>query len=63
MYSFDGYMRCIETPAKALGSLLQQGALDSEAREIVRALMRLRSQYFDANNRKRTGKEEKEVGV
>jgi len=48
LYSFDAYMRSIKTPAKALASLLQHSELDSEAREIVRALIRLRSQYVDA---------------
>jgi len=43
LYSFDGYMHSIKTPAKALASLLQHSDLDSEAREIVRALMRLRA--------------------
>jgi len=63
LYSFDGYMQSIKSPAKALGSLLQHSELDSEAREIVRAMMRLRSEYVDAKNRKRTGKEERGVGL
>jgi len=63
LYSFDAYMHSIKTPAKALASLLRHSELDSEAREIVRALMRLRSQYVDAKNRKRTGKEKKGVGL
>ena len=41
-------MQCIKTPASALESLLQGGGLDTEAREIVRAMLRLRSDYRDA---------------
>ena len=50
LYSFDFYMHSIRTPAKALGSLLQRSELDTEAKEIVRAMMRLRSKYCDAQH-------------
>jgi len=53
LFSFDGYMQSIETPAQALGSLLQHSELDSEAKDIVRAMMRLRSEYVDARTAKR----------
>ena len=50
LYSFDLYVQRILTPAKALRSLLQVGGLDTEANEIVRAMMRLRSEYKVAQN-------------
>jgi len=50
LYSFDLYVQRIWTPAKALRSLLQVGGLDTEAKEIVRAMMRLRSEYKVAQN-------------
>jgi len=53
LYSFDGYMQSIKTPAQALGSLLEHSELDSEAKEIVGAMMRLRSEYVDAKNSRR----------
>jgi len=49
LYSFSLYMESIQSPAKALGSLLQRSELDTEAKEIVRAMMRLRSEYCAAN--------------
>jgi len=45
LWSFDSYMQCIKTPAAALESLMQGGGLDTEAKEIVRAMLRLRSEY------------------
>ena len=45
LYSFDVYMKCIKSPAQALTTLLQHSELDSEAKEIVGAMMRLRSDY------------------
>ena len=56
LYSFDLYMQSIRTPAKALGSLLQGSGLDTEAEEIVRAMMRLRSEYTDAQNARKKAK-------
>jgi len=53
LFSFDGYMHSIKTPAQALGSLLQHSELNSEATEIVRAMMRLRSEYVDAQSARR----------
>jgi len=50
LYSFSVYMQSIQTPAKALGSLLQRSELDTKAKEIVRAMMRLRSEYCEENN-------------
>ena len=50
LYSFDVYMQSIRTLAKALGSLLQRSELDTEAKEIVRAMIRLRSEYTVAQN-------------
>jgi len=45
LWSFDSYMQCIKTPASALESLMQGGGLNTEAKEIVRAMLRLRSDY------------------
>jgi len=45
LWSFDYYMQCIKTPASVLESLLQGSGLDTEAKEIVRAMLRLRSEY------------------
>jgi len=50
LYSFDLYMQSIKSPGKALKSLLQHGGLDSEAKQIVGAMMRLRSEYNQAHN-------------
>jgi len=50
LYSFDVYMKSIKSPAKALQTLLQHSELDSEAKEIVGAMMRLRSEYNLAKN-------------
>jgi len=58
LYSFDGYIQSIKTPAQALGSLLHHSELDSEAKEIVRAMMRLRSEYVDAQSARRSRKKE-----
>ena len=51
--AFDGYKQSIKTPAQALGSLLQHSELDSEAKEIIRAMMRLRSENDEARTAKR----------
>ena len=53
LYSFDIYMKSIKSPAQALKTLLQHSELDSEAKEIVGAMMRLRSEYLQINNSKR----------
>ena len=53
----DYYMQCIKTPASALESLLQGGGLDTEAREIVRAMLRLRSDYKAAHKARYTARE------
>ena len=50
LYSFDAYMHSIRSPAQALESLLQHTALDSEAKQIVGAMMRLRSEYVHAKH-------------
>jgi len=50
LYSFDAYMQSIKSPARALKSLLQHTGLDSEAKLIVGAMMRLRSEYVLAQN-------------
>ena len=56
LYSFDQYMQSIKTSAQALGSLMQHSELDSEAKEIIQAMMRLRGEYVDAQNAKRGSK-------
>jgi len=53
LYSFDRYMQSIKTPAQALTSLMQHSELDSEAKEIIQALMRLRGEYVNAQNANR----------
>ena len=50
LFSFDAYMQSIKSPAQALKSLLQHRGLDSEAKQIVGAMMRLRSEYVHAKN-------------
>ena len=50
LYSFDVYMQSIKSPAQALKTLLQHSELDSQAKEIVGAMMRLRSEYVLAKN-------------
>ena len=55
LYSFSVYMQSIQTPAKALDSLLHRSDLDTEAKKIVRAMMRLRSEYCAANKAKSRG--------
>ena len=52
LYSFSGYMQSIQTPAKALDSLLHRSDLDTEAKKIVRAMMCLKSEVCAANNAK-----------
>jgi len=54
--SFDSYMQSIQTPATALGSLLQRSELDTEAKEIVRAMIRLRREYWDAQTARKKAK-------
>jgi len=48
--SFDSYVQCIKSPASALRSLLQDSGLDTEAKDIVRAMLRLRSDQKAAQN-------------
>ena len=52
LYSFHSYTQCIKTPAQALESLMQHSGLDSEAKQIIQAMMRLRGEYVDAQNAK-----------
>jgi len=52
LYSFHSYVQCIKTPASALRSLLQDSGLDTEAKDIVRAMLRLRSDHKAAQNAK-----------
>ena len=58
MYSFSCYMESIQSPAKTLASLLQRRELDTEAKEIVRAMIRLRSKYGEAYNASRKTKKQ-----
>ena len=54
LYSFDAYMQSIKSPAKALKSLLQHTGLDSEAKQIVGAMMELRSEHVRENKKSST---------
>jgi len=56
LYSFHSYMQCIKTPAKALASLMQHCELDSEAKEIIQTMVRLRGEYVDEQNAKKGSK-------
>ena len=58
LYSFSLYMENIQSPAKALTSLLQRNDLDTEAKEIVREMMRLRSEFIKANAAKSKAKKQ-----
>ena len=44
LHSFHGYMHSIKAPATALDSLLHRRDLDPEAKKIIRAMMRLKSE-------------------
>jgi len=54
--SFHSYVQCIKTPASALRSLLQDSGLDTEAKDIVRAMLQLRSDQKAASNARATTK-------
>jgi len=51
--SFDSYMNYIKKPAQALASLMQHSELDSEAKEIIQAMMRLRGEQVEDQNASR----------
>ena len=48
--SFHSNVQCIKTPAAALTSLLQDSGLDTETKDIVRAVLRLRSDQKAASS-------------
>jgi len=50
LYSFDSYMNYVKKAAQALASLMQHSELDSEAKEIIQAMMRLRGEQVEAQN-------------
>ena len=52
LYSFDRYMQSIKTSAQTLASLMQHSELDSEAKEIIQAMVRLRGEYIAEAKRK-----------
>jgi len=52
LYSFRNYITCIQTPTQALGSLMHHSELDSEAKEIIQAMVRLRGEYVAESKRK-----------
>jgi len=54
MYSFSFFTESILSPAKTLA----RRELDTEAKEIVRAMIRLRSKYFEAYNASRKTKKQ-----
>ena len=58
LYTFDSYMNYIKKSAQALASLMQHSELDSEAKEIIQAMMRLRGEQVRAQNTK-SGSERK----
>ena len=49
LHSFQGYMRHIKTPATAIDSLLRRSDLDPEAKQIVRAMKRLFTEFGAAS--------------
>ena len=49
LHSFQGYMRHIKTPATAIDSLLRRSDLDLEAKQIVRAMKRLWTDFGAAH--------------
>ena len=52
LYSFQSYFNCIKTPIAAVTSLLLDPELDAEGKDIVRAMLKMRSEYTAANDSK-----------
>ena len=52
LFSFQSYVQCIKSPASAIASLLQDTGLDAEAKDIVRAMLLLKSEKEAADKAK-----------
>jgi len=52
LFSFQSYEQCIKSPKSAIASLLHDTELDAEAKDIVRAMLLLRSEKIAADNEK-----------
>jgi len=50
--SFQSYVQCIKSPASAIASLLHNTELDAEAKDIVRAMLLLKSEKEAADKAK-----------
>jgi hypothetical protein len=50
--SFQSYVQCIKSPGSAITSLLQDTGLDAEAKDIVRAMLILKSEKEVADKAK-----------
>jgi len=48
LFSFQCYVNCIKTPMSAITSLLLDLELDAEGKDIVRAMLKIRSEYIAA---------------
>jgi len=56
LFSFQAYISNITTPAKAIDSLLRRSDLDTEAKQIVRAMKRLYTDFNEAKTAKYNAK-------
>ena len=55
LYSFQACVSCIKCPGKAIASLLQDTGLDAEAKDIVRAMLLMKSKNEAADNASKRG--------
>jgi len=55
MFSFQSYVQCIKSPQSAIASLLHDTELDAEAKDIVRAMLKMRSENIAAHHKKYRG--------
>ena len=52
LFSFQCYMNCIKTPIPVITSLLLDTELDAEGKDIVRAMLKMRSENIAATEAK-----------
>jgi len=52
LFSFQCYMNCIKTPISVITSLLLDTELDAEGKDIVRAMLKMRSENIAATEAK-----------
>ena len=55
LYSFQACVSCIKCPRKAIASLLQDTGLDAEAKDIVWAMLLMKSKNEAADNASKRG--------